>query len=80
MMFHTHKYPVFTEKQEYVSIFMEQTLWYLAENCIEAITKRLALTRIYFLAKNWYAQECPTSMNKPNLSVLHNNCGQKAIL
>jgi len=55
MMFHTHKYPVFTEKQEYVSIFMEQTLWYLAENCIEAITKRLALTRIYFLAKNWYA-------------------------
>lgn len=63
-----------------MSIFMQHTLWYLAENCIEVITKKLALSRINLLVKNWYAQECPTSMNQHNLSVLHNNCGHKAIL
>lgn len=80
MKSHTHKYPGFTENQEYTSICMELALWYLAArqpHFIEVVTKRLVLARINLLTTNWYGQECPTSMKWHALSILHNNCGQK---
>lgn len=55
MQVHTHEYPIFTEKQENMSIFMELMLCDLAAqqaHFIKVVTKRLAPSRINLINTN----------------------------
>lgn len=55
MKFHTHENPIFTEKQEDMSVFMELTLCDLAAqqpHFIKIVTKRLAPLRINLITTN----------------------------